>query len=63
MIDLHEIIIERSARDKAALLNRRRDELKPLGYSIVDSKYLTTLMVLAKRLAPKEMRRLTRSQA
>lgn len=50
MIDLHSIIIDRSAKDKAALLNRRRDELKSLGYAVVDSRWLKGLMIQAKRL-------------
>lgn len=53
MIDLHEIIIDRSAAEKAAFVNRTRDELKPLGYAVVDSKWLTGLMVQAKKLNPK----------
>lgn len=53
-MNLDEIIIDRSAKEKAALINRRRDELKPLGYAVVDSRYLAGLMVQAKRLHPKQ---------
>jgi hypothetical protein len=47
MIDLANIIIDRSPKDKAAFVNKRRDELKPLGYSVVDSKWLASMMVHA----------------
>lgn len=52
MIDLAKIIIDRSPAEKAALINRRRDELKPLGYAVVEVRYLAALMVQAKRLQP-----------
>ena len=50
MIDLAKIIIDRSAKDKAAIVNIRRQELKTLGYAVIDSKYLAALMVQARRL-------------
>jgi hypothetical protein len=53
-IDLNEIIIDRSAKDKAALINRRRDELKPLGYSVVDSKWLAGIVAHANWMQPKQ---------
>ena len=50
MIDLDSIIIDRSPKDKAAIVNMRREELKALGYAVIDSKYLAALMVQARRL-------------
>lgn len=47
MIDLDSIIIDRSAKDKAALISRRQCELRPLGYSVVNSEWLASLMANA----------------
>lgn len=47
MIDLDSIIIDRSASEKAALISRRQCELKPLGYSVVNSEWLASLMANA----------------
>ena len=46
-INLHDIIIDRSAKDKAALISRRQSELRPLGYSVVNSEWLASLMANA----------------
>ena len=54
MIDLSEIIIDRSPAAKAAFVNKSREELKTLGYAVVDSKYLKGLMIQARRFEPKE---------
>ena len=45
-----ETVIDRSDAQKAALINARRQELKSLGYAVVDSKWLKGLMIQAKRL-------------
>lgn len=47
---LEEIIIDRNVAEQNELVNRRRQELKPYGYSVVSSEYLRTLMIQAKRL-------------
>ena len=49
-VNLHDIIIDRSETAKAAFVNKARDQLKPLGYAVVDLKYLKGLMVQAKRI-------------
>lgn len=46
---LHDIIVTHTPREKSIRLARIRAELKPLGYSIVDSRYLAGLLVQAKR--------------
>ena len=47
MIDLDTIIIDRSDKDKTALISRRQCELRPLGYSVVNSEWLASLMANA----------------
>lgn len=49
-LNLHDIIIDRSEAAKAAFVNKARQELKDLGYAVVDSRYLKGLMVQAKRM-------------
>jgi len=47
-INLYDIIIDRSAKDKAAIVIRRREELKPLGYSVILTTALADLIVEAR---------------
>lgn len=47
-INLYDIIIDRSAKDKAAIIIRRREELKPLGYSVILTTALADLIVEAR---------------
>jgi hypothetical protein len=42
-------IIDRSSEQKAARVDTLRAELKALGYSVVDARYLAGLLVQAKR--------------
>jgi len=50
MTDPSEIIIERSPAQQAAHLNALREELKPLGYSVVSTDWLRRLNeVILKR--------------
>jgi hypothetical protein len=44
-----EIIIDRNEAQKAARVDTLRAELKALGYSVVDARYLAGLLVQAKR--------------
>jgi hypothetical protein len=48
-MNLSEIIIDRSAAQKIKRVETLRVELKSLGYSVVDSRYLAGLLVQAKR--------------
>jgi hypothetical protein len=52
-IDLSEIIIDRSPAAKAAFVNKSREELKKLGYAVIDSRYLNAdAAIAAIRSAP-----------
>jgi hypothetical protein len=44
MIDLSEIIIDRSPAAKAAFVNKSREELKKLGYEVVSTEWLRLRM-------------------
>jgi hypothetical protein len=52
--DESTIIIDRSAAQKLARIDALRQELKPLGYTVVLTNYLAALTVQAKRLQAKE---------
>jgi len=47
-INLYDIIIDRSPRDKAIFVHKRTEELKPLGYSVILTTSLAELIVEAR---------------
>jgi len=49
-MNLDNIIIDRSPAQKAILVDKLREELKPMGYSIILTTYLAALAFQAKRL-------------
>lgn len=49
-MNLHSIIIDRKKAQKLARVDALRQELKPLGYTVVLTSYLVGLTVQAKRL-------------
>lgn len=51
-------MIDRSPAQKAAFVNRRREELKPLGYSIVTTEWLAKAMMELAKLDLKKRREL-----
>lgn len=55
-MNLENIMIDRSPAQKAALVKRRREELKPLGYSIVTTEWLAKAMMELAKLDLKKMR-------
>lgn len=57
-MNLEKIMIDRSPAQKAAFVNRRRDELKPLGYSIVTTEWLAKAMMELAKLDLKKRREL-----
>lgn len=48
-MSMYDVIIDKSPKQKLRRISILRDELKPLGYSIVSSVYLAGLIVQAKR--------------
>lgn len=48
------LIIDRSEKQKLARIDSLRQELKPLGYTVVLTSYLAALTIQAKRLQAKE---------
>jgi hypothetical protein len=50
MTDLDTIIVDKSPAQKIARVDKLREELKPLGYSVVLTTYLAALVFQAKRL-------------
>jgi len=50
MIDISTIIIDRNDKQKSASVDRLREELKGMGYSVVLTTYLAALAFQAKRL-------------
>mgnify|MGYP001616230149 CR=1 FL=1 len=49
MIDLDKIIIDRTPRETLIHIEKLRTELKGLGYSVVDTRYLAGLLIVAER--------------
>jgi hypothetical protein len=49
-INLHDIIIDRSPKEKLIRVAALRAELKTLGYAVISSTYLAGLLVQAKRI-------------
>ena len=47
-----DVIVDRSPKQKAKRIDALRAELKELGYSVVATKYLNTLLVHAGRIEP-----------
>ena len=48
-MNMFDIIIDKSPKQKLRRIALMREELKPLGYSIVSTVYLAGLIVQAKR--------------
>ncbi len=53
-MNLDDVVIDRSPKEKAIRVDTLRAELKDLGYSVVSTRYLAGLLVQAKRLQPLE---------
>jgi len=48
-MNMFDVIIDKSPKQKLRRIALMREELKPLGYSIVSTVYLAGLIVQAKR--------------
>ncbi len=56
-MNLHDIIIDRSPREKEIRINKLREELRDLGYSVVLTTSLTKLISEEKHQAGMEYAR------
>lgn len=48
-MNLHDIIIDRTDREKVIRVEKLRGELKGMGYSIIQTSVLTALIAEARR--------------
>ena len=48
-MNLHDVIIDRTPAEQAAVVIKRREELKPYGYSVILTKSLAELIAQARR--------------
>ncbi len=55
-MNIDEIVLDRSPAQKAIFANKCRDELKPLGYSVVTTEWLAQAMMDLAKLDLKKRR-------